>query len=404
MSSTNLIMQHKKILIGITGSIAAYKIADLVRKLREQQAQVKVVMTAAAREFITPLTMQALSGQAVHSELLDATAEAAMGHIELARWAELVLIAPASADFLAKLAHGYADNLLNAICLATTAPIMVAPAMNQAMWHNLATQANCQILQQRKIKFLGPSNGEQACGEQGLGRMLEPELILQALHQHFTPALLIGKKVLITAGGTREDIDAVRFISNRSSGKMGYALAAAAQLMAAEVTLITAPSCLAAPLGVKLVSVYSAADMYKAVFAEIHGQDIFIAAAAVADYKPKQVLTHKIKKHQDYLNLELTKTDDILAAVASMQPKPFTVGFAAETENLEQYATTKLITKNLDLIAANLVGSNLGFDSDYNQLNIYWSDGEQILAYASKRDLANQLMQLIAKRLPSDSC
>ncbi len=382
----------------MTGSIAAYKIADLVRRLIEQQAQVRVVMSHAATQFITPMTMQAVSGHKVYTDLLDAEAEAAMGHIELARWADIVLIAPASADFLAKLTHGMADDLLSTLCLATTAPIAVAPAMNQQMWKAAATQANCQTLQQRHIKFFGPANGLQACGEDGFGRMLEPFHIIDYLHKQFTPQLLTGTHIVMTAGPTREDIDPVRFISNRSSGKMGYAIAKAAQLMGAKVTLISGQTCLAKPLQVNTVDVYNAQDMYDAVMQYIEHADIFIATAAVADYRPQQQAEQKIKKTKDVMSIELSKTTDILASVGHLQNKPFTVGFAAETHDVETYAKDKMARKNLDMIAANLVGvENAGFESDNNALTVYWDKGQQDLPHGAKTKLAYHLVELIAQ-------
>jgi phosphopantothenoylcysteine decarboxylase/phosphopantothenate--cysteine ligase len=392
-------LKNKKILIGMTGSIAAYKMADAVRRLNEQQAQVRIVMTQAAMQFITPLTMQAVSGHKVYTDLLDAEAEAAMGHIELARWADMVLIAPASADFLAKLTHGLADDLLSTLCLATTAPIAVAPAMNQQMWKAPATQDNCYILQQRGVQFFGPASGVQACGEQGFGRMIEPLDMIDYLQQHFTASLFTGQHIVITAGATREDIDPVRFITNRSSGKMGYAIAKAAQYAGAKVTLISGQTCLTPPLQVNTISVYSAQDMYEAVMQHIDTADIFIATAAVADYRPQQQAAQKIKKNKAMMSIELSKTTDILASVAQLDNKPFTVGFAAETHNIEHYAQDKMVRKNLDMIAANLVGmDNTGFESDNNALTVYWHHGQQTLPHCAKTELAQQLIELIAQR------
>lgn len=381
----------------MTGSIAAYKMADAVRRLNEQQVQVRIVMTQAATQFITPLTMQAVSGHKVYTDLLEA--EAAMGHIELARWADMVLIAPASADFLAKLTHGLADDLLSTLCLATTAPIAVAPAMNQQMWKAPATQDNCDILQQRGIQFFGPASGVQACGEQGFGRMIEPLDIIDYLQQHFTAPLFTGQHIVITAGPTREDIDPVRFITNRSSGKMGYAIAKAAQYAGAKVTLISGETCLTPPLQVNTINVYSAQDMYEAVMQYIDTADIFIATAAVADYRPQQQVAQKIKKNKEVMSIELSKTTDILASVARLDNKPFTIGFAAETHDIEHYAQDKMIRKNLDMIAANLVGvDNAGFESDNNALTVYWHHGQQALPYCAKTELAQQLIELIAQR------
>lgn len=394
MSITN-----KKILLGISGSIAAYKSADLVRRLRDQGAIVRVVMTNAATQFITPLTLQALSGQRVHTDLLDADAEMAMGHIELARWAELVLIAPITADFLAKLTYGHADDLLSAICLATTAPLIVAPAMNQQMWQSRITQENVERLQQRGVKILGPASGSQACGETGTGRMLEPLELVQFLQNEFKSGPLQGKKVLITAGPTREDIDPVRFISNRSSGRMGYAVATAAATFGAEVILISGPVSLSPPQTVQTLSVYSSQEMYEAVMARISTSDIFIAAAAVADYRPVQQATQKMKKNEAHLQLTLERTTDILAQVANLATPPFTVGFAAETEHLADYARSKLEKKKLDMIAANLVGiEGIGFDSEENALSVFWADGCIELPRNSKKVLANQLFEVIMQR------
>jgi phosphopantothenoylcysteine decarboxylase/phosphopantothenate--cysteine ligase len=393
-------LTNKHILLGITGGIAAYKSADLVRRLRDQGAQVRVVMTAAATEFITPLTLQALSGQPVHIHLLDPKAEAAMGHIELARWAQMVLIAPATADFLAKLAYGHANDLLSTLCLATAAPISVAPAMNKQMWQAAATQENCRRLQQRGVKILGPAIGAQACGETGAGRMLEPLELVQCLQA----GSLYGKKVLVTAGPTREDIDPVRFISNRSSGRMGYAVAQAALLKGAEVTLISGPVSLSPPQRVQTVSVYSTQEMFEAVMAQVSTTDIFIAAAAVADYRPVQQAAQKLKKNENeaqsaQLQLILEYTPDILAAVASLPSPPFTVGFAAETNNLADYARSKLERKKLDMIAANLVGiEGVGFDSEENALSVFWADGGVELSRCSKKELANQLLDIIVQR------
>lgn len=387
---------HKHILLGITGSIAAYKSADLVRRLREHGAQVRVVMTIAATTFITPLTLQALSGQAVHTQLLDA--QAAMSHIELARWAEVILIAPASADFLAKLAYGHADDLLTTLCLATQAPIIVAPAMNQQMWQAQITQENCQRLQQRGIQFLGPARGAQACGETGAGRMLEPLELLQALETLWAPGLLSGHQVFITAGPTREDIDPVRFISNRSSGRMGYALAHAAQALGAEVTLISGPVALTPPAKVKTIAVYSAQDMFNAVMAEISNCHIFIATAAVADYRPQYKATEKLKKQASPLALPLEPTVDILAQVTQRPNPPFSVGFAAETQDLAHYAQDKLQRKKLNMIAANQVDiEDIGFDSENNALTVFWPEGSLNLPKASKLELAQQLMALIVE-------
>jgi len=382
-------LTNRHILLGITGGIAAYKSADLVRRLREQGAQVRVVMTAAATQFITPLTLQAVSGQPVSTDLLDTEAEAAMGHIELARWADVILIAPATADFLAKLAYGHANDLLSTVCLATAAPITVAPAMNQQMWQAPITQQNCQQLQQRGVKLFGPA----------IGRMLEPLELVQCLQNIFQSGALQAKKILVTAGPTREDIDPVRFISNRSSGRMGYAIVEAAAAKGAEVTLVSGPVSLSPPAGGQIISVYSAQDMFEAVMARVSAADIFIATAAVADYRPAQQAAQKLKKNQAQLQLSLERTPDILASVASLATPPFTVGFAAETDNLVDYARSKLEHKKLDMIAANLVGiEGIGFDSEENALSVFWADGSVDLPRCSKKELANQLVELIIQR------
>jgi phosphopantothenoylcysteine decarboxylase/phosphopantothenate--cysteine ligase len=391
-------LKHKRILLGITGGIAAYKSADLVRRLREQGAEVRVVMTRSACEFITPLTLQALSGKPVHTELLDHAVEAAMGHIELARWCDVILVAPASANFMARLAHGQADDLLSTLCLASAVPIMLAPAMNRQMWLNPATQANARLLGSRGIVLLGPAEGSQACGETGPGRMLEPAELLDHLNNIFLTNLLAARKLVITAGPTREDIDPVRFISNRSSGRMGYAVAQAAVEAGAEVVLISGPSSLESPERVLFHRVVTAQQMHDAVMSEIGDADIFVGAAAVADYRCSSIAGQKIKKTDTSLTLTLEKTPDILGKVASLSPAPFTVGFAAETETLLENARSKLINKNLDMIAANLVGENMGFETEENELQIIWKDGNIKLDLAPKERLARDLVAIIAKR------
>jgi phosphopantothenoylcysteine decarboxylase/phosphopantothenate--cysteine ligase len=392
-------MQGKRILLGVTGGIAAYKSPDLVRRLREQGAEVQVVMTAAAREFVTAATFQAVSGRPVRTDLWDAAAEAAMGHIELARWAQLVLIAPASADFLARLATGQADDLLSTLCLATEAPIAVAPAMNRVMWANAATRANVATLRQRNVNVLGPAEGDQACGEIGAGRMLEPiELADRAgLMLLGGGGPLQGRRVLITAGPTRERIDPVRFISNRSSGKMGFAVAQAAREAGAEVVLVSGPVSLATPTAVRRIDVESAADMLNAVLGEVDRADIFISTAAVADYRPANAAEQKIKKTSDRMDLSMERTADVLATVAARPNRPFVVGFAAETESVEQHARGKLLKKNLDMIAANEVGHDKAFDCEDNELIVLWRAGRRDLARASKATLARQLVALIAE-------
>jgi phosphopantothenoylcysteine decarboxylase/phosphopantothenate--cysteine ligase len=391
-------MQGKRILLGVTGGIAAYKSPDLVRRLREQGAEVQVVMTAAAREFVTATTFQAVSGRPVRTDLWDAAAEAAMGHIELARWAQLVLIAPASADFLARLAAGHADDLLSTLCLATEAPIAVAPAMNRVMWANAATRANVATLLQRNVQVLGPAEGDQACGEVGAGRMLEPlELADRAGIMLLGGGPLQGRRVLITAGPTRERIDPVRFISNRSSGKMGFAVAQAAREAGAEVVLVSGPVSLPTPAAVRRIDVESAADMLNAVLGEVDRTDIFISTAAVADYRPAAAAEQKIKKTSDRMDLSMERTADVLATVAARPNRPFVVGFAAETESVEQHARAKLLKKNLDMIAANEVGHDKAFDCEDNQLIVLWRAGRRDLPRASKVTLARQLVALIAE-------
>ncbi len=395
---TNL--QGKPTLLGITGGIAAYKAAELTRLLIKSGAEVQVCMTAAATKIITPLTLQALSGHAVRSDCFDTGAEAAMGHIELAKWAQRIIIAPATANTLAKLAHGIADNLLTTLVLASKAPLTVAPAMNQAMWHHPQTQENIRLLRQQGVLVLGPAQGEQACGDTGFGRMLEPADILHQYLQASEP-LLSGLSLLITAGPTREALDPVRYLSNRSSGKMGYAIAEAAQRMGATVTLVSGPVCLDPPAGVKTRYIESAQQMLTAVQQEITGTDIFIASAAVADYSVTQVAHEKIKKTAPELTLTLIRTPDILAATSSTHPDIFSVGFAAETSRLEDYARDKLTRKNLNMIAANQVGQQQGFEVDDNKLEVFWKQDDTIkqthLPLASKRQLAYSLLQLIYK-------
>ncbi len=393
-------MQGKRILLGVTGGIAAYKSPDLVRRLRERGADVQVVMTAAAAEFVTAATFQAVSGHPVRTSLWDAAAEAAMGHIELARWAELVLVAPASADFLARLATGQADDLLATLCLATAAPIAVAPAMNHLMWANAATRSNVAVLQSRGVRILGPGEGDQACGETGPGRMLEPlDLAERALTALSGSGALAGRRVLITAGPTREPIDPVRFVSNRSSGKMGFAVAQAAREAGAEVVLVSGPVAITTPPGVARVDVESAADMLAAVLRELPGTDIFISTAAVADYRPQCCAPQKIKKTSDRLDLSMERTADVLATVAAHEKRPYVVGFAAETEQVEQNARAKLMKKNLDMIAANEVGHDKAFDCEDNQLLVLGRNARHELPRAGKLVLARGLIALIAQDL-----
>jgi len=392
--------EAKRILVGVSGGIAAYKSAELVRLLRKQGAEVRVAMTQAAAQFVTPLTFQALSGNAVHSDLLDAESENAMDHISLARWADVMVIAPATANLIAKLSHGLADDLLTTLYLAATCPVYVAPAMNQAMWGKPVTQENVATLRQHGVQLIGPAQGEQACGETGFGRMSEPQEICAALFAAPADLCLKGLKVLISAGPTREPLDPVRYITNRSSGKMGYALAEAARNAGATVTLVSGPAQLPPPENIELVLVETAAEMYAAVIARAPTSAIYVGAAAVADYTPAERQPEKIKKQGEHVTLALQKTRDILAEVAALSRRPFTVGFAAETTDLEAYALDKLAHKNLDMIAANWVGqAQGGFDSEHNALEVFWRDGRKTLAMTDKKRLAERLIGLIAERL-----
>jgi phosphopantothenoylcysteine decarboxylase/phosphopantothenate--cysteine ligase len=389
-----------RVLLGVTGGIAAYKSPDLVRRLRERGADVRVVVTPSAARLVSPTVFQAVSGQPVRGELWDAQAEAAMGHIELARWADLILIAPATANVMAELAAGTAGSLLTTLCLASDAPLWLAPAMNQAMWAHAATQANRATLEERGARFIGPSSGEQACGDSGPGRMVEPEEIAAAVLQagQSGSGVLAGLQVLVTAGPTREPIDPVRFVSNRSSGKMGFAVAAAAAAAGARVTLVAGPVTLATPPGVERIDVETAGEMYEATLARASAADIYIGAAAISDYRPEQVEAQKIKKRTDTLSLEMIKSPDVLATVSALPARPFTVGFAAETERLEEHARTKLMAKNLDMIIANLVGCGIGFDCDDNSAVVLWRGGREALPNMSKASLARELIELIAAR------
>ena len=390
---------NKKILLGVTGGIAAYKSAELVRLLIKAGAEVRVVMTPAAREFVQPLTYQALSGHRVYVDLFDAEADSAMDHIELTRWCDLMLVAPASADFLGKMTAGYADNLLLTLCLASRQPVAVAPAMNQQMFANAATAANLEQLTARGVLVWGPDAGEQACGDVGPGRMLEPAHLLSNVEAYFEPGKLQGVEILLTAGPTREAIDPVRYISNRSSGKMGYALARAALREGANVTLVSGPVALAAPPGAKLIAVESAREMYAAVMQAVAHSKIFIACAAVSDYRIEQQADHKIKKSTQAMTLALVPNEDILAAVSALDKRPFCVGFAAETRDLEKYALAKLERKHLDMIAANLVADGTGgFESDVNQLEVFWPEGGHSIVQSSKQEVAKQLIELIGER------
>lgn len=394
-------LYHKRIVLGVGGGIAAYKSAELIRRLLEHGAQVRVVMTRGGAEFITPLTLQALSGHPVHMDLLDPAAEAAMGHIELGKWADLVILAPATADLLARVAAGMANDLLTTVCLATAAPIAAAPAMNQQMYRAVATQANLQTLQARGMLLWGPDSGSQACGDVGPGRMLDPLEIVELANSHFSaPQDLQHLKIMLTAGPTREALDPVRFISNHSSGKMGFSIARAAAARGAQVTLIAGPVNLPTPPWVTRVDVVSALEMEQAVQQRAAAQDIFISCAAVADYRAEQISDEKIKKQGDEIILKMVKNPDIVAGVAAMTKKrPFVVGFAAETQNVEEYARQKLARKKLDLICANDVSlAEHGFNSDTNALHLFWQDGEKRLALSDKALLGQRLIDEIVSR------
>ena len=397
-------MLKKKILLGVTGGIAAYKSAELIRLIIKSGAEVRVVMTTAATEFVQPLTYQALSGHRVYTDIFDAEADSAMDHIELARWADLMIVAPASADFIAKMRNGYSDNLLLTLCLASKQPVAIAPAMNQQMYANRATQDNIKLLASRAVLIWGPDDGEQACGDTGPGRMLEPTELFERVAEYLSPGKLDGKNVLITAGPTREPIDPVRYISNRSTGRMGYALAQAAHQAGAGVTLVSGPVNLDAPSGVERISVSSAIEMRDAVIERAAKVDIFIACAAVSDYRVEQVAAQKIKKTTQKIKLELIPNPDIVSEVTRLKNKPFTLGFAAETEKLEQHAVEKLQRKNLDMIAANRVAAEqTGFESDTNELTVIWPDGQRLLALNDKNEIAKQLIDLVAERYNASS-
>ncbi|HAG93166.1 MAG TPA: bifunctional phosphopantothenoylcysteine decarboxylase/phosphopantothenate--cysteine ligase CoaBC [Gammaproteobacteria bacterium] len=400
-ATTELGLANRRIILGVTGGIAAYKSAELIRRLKDLGADVRAVMTPAAQEFITPLTLQALSGNPVHTTLLDTEAEAAMGHIELARWGDLILVAPASADFLARLAHGHGNDLLSTLCLAARCPLAVAPAMNQAMWAAASNQANMDLLQARGVHVFGPAAGEQACGTIGPGRMLEATELAQCTANLFPHRILTGTRVTITAGPTREAIDPVRYISNHSSGKMGFAIAEAARDAGAQVTLISGPVHLPTPDRVKRIDVISALDMHQASMDALTQTDIFIATAAVADFRVENSHNQKIKKQDNSgpgMTLTLVENPDIVAAVAQHEPKPFTVGFAAETRDVENYARQKIERKNLDMIVANDVSrQDIGFNSDQNAVTVIWKSGQQLMALASKTQIARDLVTLISE-------
>ena len=396
---TNL--TNKKIVLGITGGIAAYKCAELVRRLKDSGCEVKVVMTESAKHFITPLTMQAVSGETVSDSLLDPSAEASMGHIEFAKWADLILVAPATCNIIAKMAAGIADDLLTTLLLATPAKVAVAPAMNQQMYAHAATQANLATLKARNVLIWGPGKGEQACGDVGAGRMLEPHELVALCIAKEQPQLLAGKTITITAGPTREPLDPVRFISNHSSGKMGYALAEAALQLGAEVNLISGPVNIKAPTGVNLINIESAEELLTESLTYAPQSDAFIGCAAVADYRAANIATQKMKKQGDELTLTLTKNPDVIAAIANLkQNRPYTVGFAAETQNVESYAKGKLKNKNLDMICANDVSkSGLGFNSDHNALTLYWHNEQLELPTTSKIEIARKVIEQLAKHL-----
>ena len=390
-----------RVLLGVTGGIAAYKTPELVRRLVERGCEVQVVMSRGAREFVGPLTFQAVSGRRVRDDLWDQAAEAAMGHIELARWADIVVVAPATANFLGTLAAGLAGDLLSTVCVATTAPLVLAPAMNQAMWANAAVQANRAVLEARGVRFLGPASGDQACGETGPGRMLEPNEIAAALLEQLDPRRaqpLKGLKVVVTAGPTREPIDPVRYITNRSSGKMGFAVATAARDAGADVVLVTGPVALPTPPAVRRVDVETAEELYKKVHDEIGGAHIFVACAAVADYRPREAADRKIKRSAAEMELALVRSPDTLASVAALPQAPFTVGFAAETHDVATHARGKLERKRIDMIAANQVGRDCGFDRETNELTVFWPGGEVALGEGTKSQLARRLVEIIGER------
>ena len=394
------------IVLGITGGIAAYKAPDLVRRLRERNAEVQIVMTASAEEFVTATALQAVSGRPVRSNLWDKEAEAAMSHIELARWADVVLVAPATAEVMARIVSGAAPDLLTTICLATESPIALAPAMNHVMWNNPATQSNRELLEQRGLHILGPDTGSQACGETGAGRMLDPDVIAATvcgLSVGKGDGSLEGRTVIVTAGPTREPIDPVRYITNRSSGKMGYAIARAAAAQGADVILVTGPVNLRPPPGMRVFQVNTAREMLEATHEYVADADIFVAAAAVADYRPAEIEPQKIKKHDESMSLELVRCPDILSSVSALDNPPFTVGFAAETENVEAYARAKLENKHLDMIVANRVGDDLGFDRDDNAVTVLWPNGRQEFSRTAKTELARSLVDLVAKHFYATS-
>ncbi|MGD8339999.1 MAG: bifunctional phosphopantothenoylcysteine decarboxylase/phosphopantothenate--cysteine ligase CoaBC [Gammaproteobacteria bacterium] len=393
--------KSSRILLGVTGGVAAYKSPEIVRRLIAGGAEVQVVMTRAAEEFVGPAALQAVSGRPVRRDLFDAAAEAAMGHIELARWADQIVIAPATANIIASLASGFAGDLLSTVCLATEARITLAPAMNRVMWSHPAVQQNCATLKARGVRLLGPAEGEQACGETGLGRMVEPADIAAAMLSEPTwlaPQLLAGRRVVVTAGPTREPIDPVRYITNRSSGKMGYAVAAAASEAGASVLLISGPVGLDSPPGVERVFVETAEDMFRESNRVAQGTDIFIGCAAVADYRPLTAAAEKIKRTDEEISLDLIRSPDTLASIAALPGGPFTVGFAAETEHVREHAQRKLESKRVDMIAANRVGPGCGFDRETNALHVFWNNGSAEIGEDTKPAVARRLIVLIAEQ------
>ncbi|WP_238085505.1 MULTISPECIES: bifunctional phosphopantothenoylcysteine decarboxylase/phosphopantothenate--cysteine ligase CoaBC [Pseudescherichia] len=391
----------KKIVLGVSGGIAAYKTPELVRRLRDRGAEVRVAMTEGAKAFITPLSLQAVSGYPVSDSLLDPAAEAAMGHIELGKWADLVILAPATADLIARVTAGMANDLVTTICLATPSPVAVVPAMNQQMYRNAATQHNLSVLAARGVQLWGPDSGSQACGDVGPGRMLDPLAIVDLAAAHFSPVKTLQHlNIMITAGPTQELLDPVRYITNKSSGKMGFAIAAAAARLGANVTLVSGPVSLPTPAGVKRVDVVTALEMEAAVQAQVQSQQIFIGCAAVADYRAAAVADEKIKKQGDEITIKMVKNPDIVAGVAALNTnRPYVVGFAAETNNVEEYARQKRIRKNLDLICANDVSdANQGFNSDSNALHLFWQDGDKVLPLERKALLGQLLLDEIVTR------
>lgn len=398
MVTNQMYLKNKKILLGVTGSIAAYKSAELIHLLKESGADVRVIMSAGASTFITPMTLQALSGNRVYEAFLDVESETTMSHISLARWADLILVAPATAHFVAKLAAGFADDLLTTACLATTVPIVIAPAMNVVMWSNVVTQENVKYLTARNIRMIGPDAGIQACGEMGEGRMTGPDIIVDRIISYFSKVhRLSGKKIIVTAGPTQEAIDPVRYLTNHSSGKMGYAVANAAAMEGAEVTLISGPTLLDTPQSVKRINVTSAQQMLDVVMVHINQCDVFISAAAVADYRVAHISQQKIKKSNKTLQLELERNLDILSFVSELKDRPIVIGFAAETENLLENAKRKLQEKKLDMIVANHIGEDKGFHSDFNELIIIMAHKSDIktLVYAPKEQLAKDLIEIV---------